>query len=33
MSIKADRWIKEMALHHGMITPFEEKQRRDHAET
>ena len=29
MSIKADRWIKEMALEHGMITPFEEKQRRD----
>ncbi len=29
MSIKADRWIKEMALNHGMITPFEEKQKRD----
>lgn len=29
MSIKADRWIKEMALKHGMITPFVEKQRRD----
>lgn len=28
MSIKADRWIKEMALNHGMITPFEEKQSR-----
>jgi len=29
MSIKADRWIKEMALSHGMISPFEEKQKRD----
>jgi dCTP deaminase len=29
MSIKADRWIKEMAQNHGMITPFEEKQKRD----
>ena len=29
MSIKADRWIKEMALNQGMITPFEEKQKRD----
>jgi len=29
MSIKADRWIKEMALQQGMITPFEEKQKRD----
>ena len=26
MSIKADRWIKKMALEHGMISPFEEKQ-------
>ena len=25
-SIKADRWIKKMALEHGMIEPFEEKQ-------
>ncbi len=29
MSIKSDRWIKEMALNQGMISPFEEKQRRD----
>lgn len=29
MSIKADRWIKEMALNNEMITPFEEKQKRD----
>src|SRR5215831_1881386 len=26
MSIKNDRWIREMALEHGMITPFSEKQ-------
>ena len=26
MSIKSDRWIREMALEHGMIEPFEEKQ-------
>ena len=26
MSIKADRWIKKMALEHAMISPFEEKQ-------
>jgi len=26
MSIKADRWIKKMALEQGMISPFEEKQ-------
>ncbi|MDZ7361011.1 MAG: dCTP deaminase [candidate division KSB1 bacterium] len=26
MSIKADRWIKQMALEQGMIAPFEEKQ-------
>jgi len=26
MSIKSDRWIREMALKHGMIEPFEEKQ-------
>ena len=30
MSIKSDRWIREMAANHGMIEPFEEKQvRRD----
>jgi dCTP deaminase len=29
MSIKADRWIKEMALHHEMISPFVEKQKRE----
>jgi dCTP deaminase len=26
MSIKADRWIKKMALEESMISPFEEKQ-------
>jgi dCTP deaminase len=26
MSIKADRWIREMCLKHRMIEPFEEKQ-------
>ena len=26
MSIKADRWIKRMALEHGMIEPFEDRQ-------
>ncbi|MBI1870077.1 MAG: dCTP deaminase [Chlamydiae bacterium] len=26
MSIKSDRWIKKMALAHGMIDPFEEEQ-------
>ena len=25
-SIKADRWIKRMALEHGMIDPFEDRQ-------
>jgi dCTP deaminase len=25
-SIKADRWIKKMALEHGMIDPFEDRQ-------
>ena len=25
-SIKADRWIKKMALEHGMISPFEDRQ-------
>jgi dCTP deaminase len=28
-SIKADRWIKRMALEHGMIQPFEDHQVRD----
>jgi dCTP deaminase len=27
-SIKADRWIKKMALEHGMIEPFEDRQMR-----
>jgi dCTP deaminase len=26
MSIKSDRWIRKMALEHGMIEPFEEEQ-------
>jgi dCTP deaminase len=26
MSIRPDRWIREMCLHHAMIAPFEEKQ-------
>jgi len=26
MSIKSDRWIRRMALEHGMISPFSEKQ-------
>jgi len=26
MSIKSDRWIREMALKHEMISPFSEKQ-------
>ena len=29
MSIKSDRWIREQALHHGMIEPFSEKQVRE----
>ena len=29
MTIKSDRWIKQMALEHGMIEPFEEKQMRE----
>ena len=29
MSIKSDRWIKRMALEHGMIEPFVESQIRD----
>ena len=26
MAIKSDKWIKEMALKHGMIEPFQENQ-------
>jgi dCTP deaminase len=26
MTVKADRWIKRMALEHGMIKPFEDRQ-------
>ncbi len=26
MAIKSDKWIKEMALNHGMIDPFQENQ-------
>jgi dCTP deaminase len=26
MSLQADRWIREMALKHGMIEPFVEEQ-------
>ena len=29
MAIKADRWIKRMALEHGMIEPFVESQMRE----
>ena len=29
MSIKADRWIRRMALEHGMIEPFEDRQVRE----
>src|SRR5579862_4407038 len=29
MGIKPDHWIRKMALEHGMIEPFEEKQVRD----
>jgi dCTP deaminase len=28
-SIKADRWIKKMAIEHGMIEPFEDRQVRE----
>jgi dCTP deaminase len=28
-SIKADRWIRQMAIEHGMIEPFEDQQVRD----
>ena len=31
MSIKSDRWIRRMALEHGMIEPFESEQVRDTA--
>jgi len=30
MAIKADRWIRQMAQEHDMISPFVEKQVRDH---
>jgi dCTP deaminase len=29
LAIKADRWIRKMALEHGMIEPFEDRQVRD----
>jgi dCTP deaminase len=29
MAIKADRWIRRMALEHGMIEPFEDRQVRE----
>jgi dCTP deaminase len=29
MAIKSDRWIRQMALDHGMIEPFEDRQVRD----
>jgi dCTP deaminase len=29
LAIKADRWIKKMALEHGMIEPFEDRQIRE----
>lgn len=29
MSIKSDRWIRRMALEHGMISPFEDRQVRE----
>lgn len=32
MSIKADKWIRQMAIHHQMITPFESHQIRDTSE-
>src|ERR1700721_4185450 len=28
MSVRSDRWIREMATKHGMIDPFEEGERR-----
>ncbi len=30
MSIKSDRWIRRMAVEHGMIEPFEPRQVREH---
>lgn len=30
MTIKSDRWIEQMSLDHGMITPFEPRQVREH---
>src|SRR5207302_9964869 len=29
MAIKSDRWIRQQAVEHGMITPFSEKQVRE----
>ena len=29
MAIKSDRWIRQMALNHGMIEPFEDRQVRE----
>ena len=29
MAIKSDRWIRRMALEHGMIEPFEDRQVRE----
>ena len=29
MSIKSDRWIRQMALEHGMIEPFADRQVRE----
>jgi dCTP deaminase len=29
MAVKSDKWIREMALEHGMIEPFSEKQVRE----
>ncbi len=29
MSVKSDRWIRRMALEHGMIEPFEDRQVRE----
>jgi len=29
MSVKSDKWIRRMALEHGMIKPFVESQVRD----
>ncbi|MBU0456250.1 MAG: dCTP deaminase [Pseudomonadota bacterium] len=32
MSIKADKWIRKMALEHGMIDPFVDRQVRNHSD-